>query len=182
MELDIVKLCLDMGAAKASEISIDKLVFRPELRELCEQNACGRFNRNYTCPPLVGEADILIAELKTFSRCVIWQNVYALEDSFDFEGMMEAQRSHNDMTLAAARRVYAELGRENALVLAAGGCTLCEKCAALTDEPCLYPDDALASLEAYGIFVAKIADVSDMKYINGKDTVTYFSGVFWNAL
>ena len=39
-------------------------------------------------------------------------------------------------------------------------------------------DDALSSLEAYGIHVAKIGDVSGLRYINGKDTVTYFSGEF----
>ena len=66
-------------------------------------------------------------------------------------------------------------------MLAADGCTLCEKCAAQSNEPCPYSEDALSSLEAYGIFVTKISDVSGMKYINGKDTVTYFSGVFWNA-
>ena len=179
--MDIVKLCLDRGAAKAGEIPIDKLVFRPELRELCERNACGRFNRNYTCPPYCGEVNDLIKKLKAFAHCVIWQSVYPLEDSFDFEGMLEAQRRHNAMTLLIAREVYAELGRENALVLAAGGCTLCEICAMNTNGPCPYPDDALSSLEAYGIFVAKISDVSDMKYINGKDTVTYFSGVFFSG-
>jgi len=177
--MDIVKLCLDRGATKAEEIPISKLVFKPELRELCARNACGRFGRNYTCPPYCGEINDLIAKLQSFSHCVIWQNVYTLEDSFDFEGMMEAQQKHNAMTLDIAREVYAALGRENALVLAAGGCTLCETCALQTGEPCRYPDDALSSLEAYGIFVAKISDVSGMKYINGKDTVTYFSGVFY---
>ena len=37
------------------------------------------------------------------------------------------------------------------------------------------------SREGYGIYVAKIEDVSGMKYINGKDTVTYFSGVFYRT-
>ena len=179
--MDIVKLCLDMGAAKAEEVPIDRLVFKPELRELCEHNACGRYARNYTCPPYVGEVNELIARLKSFSHCVIWQNIYSLEDSFDFEGMMEAQEKHNAMTLSVAREIYAKLGRDNALVLAAGGCSLCDTCTVNTNEPCRYPDDALSSLEAYGIFVAKIGDVSGMKYINGKDTVTYFSGAFWGT-
>ncbi|MCL2084739.1 MAG: DUF2284 domain-containing protein [Oscillospiraceae bacterium] len=176
--MDIVKLCLDMGAAKAEEIPVSRLTLMPELRELCERNVCGRFGRNYTCPPYTGEAGALIEKLKTFNKAVIWQNIYPLEDSFDFEGMMDAQQKHNAMTLDIARQVYAELGRDNALVLAAGGCTLCEICAAQTGEPCRGPDDALSSLEAYGIHVAKIGDVSGLRYINGKDTVTYFSGAF----
>jgi predicted metal-binding protein len=180
MDMDIVKLCLDMGAYKAEEIPVQKLVFSPELRMLCEKNACGRFARNYTCPPSVGEVDDLIQKLRSFSKAIIWQNIYKLEDSFDYEGMMEGQRKHSTMTLEIARSVYAELGRENALVLGAGGCTLCDRCAIQTNESCRYPDDALSSLEAYGINVTKIGEVSDLKYINGINTVTYFSGVFLN--
>jgi len=176
--MDIVKLCLDMGASKAEEIPVGRLDFQPGLRALCEQNVCGRFARNYTCPPLVGEVEELISKLKSFSKVVIWQNIYKLEDSFDFEGMTAAQTKHNAMTLDVAKKVYVELGRGNALVLAAGGCTLCEKCALLTSEPCRHIGDALASLEAYGINVSKIGEVSGMKYINGRDTVTYFSGAF----
>lgn len=81
--MNFVKLCLEMGATRAVEIPVDKLVFQPKLRELCEQNACGRFASNYTCPPLVGEVEDLIEQLKGFSTAVIWQNVYTLEDSFD---------------------------------------------------------------------------------------------------
>ena len=44
--MDIVELCLEMGAFKAEEIPVGKLAFQPELRELCEHNACGRYARN----------------------------------------------------------------------------------------------------------------------------------------
>ena len=177
--MDIKKLCLEKGAAKAAEIAVSQLTLMPELRKLCEQNSCGRFGKSYTCPPHVGEVAELTEKIRSFERAVIWQNIYPLEDSFDFEGMMEAQKDHNTMTRAIADCVYAELGRERALVLAAGGCSLCASCAVLTDEPCRQPDAALSSLEAYGIFVAKIGEISDLAYINGKDTVTYFSGVFY---
>jgi hypothetical protein len=38
----------------------------------------------------------------------------------------------------------------------------------------------VASLEAYGIFVAKLAEKAGMKYINGVNTVTYFGAVLFN--
>lgn len=179
INIDILKLCLDAGASKAEEISVEKLVFSPELRVLCESNACGRYSCNYTCPPFVGDVNELVAKVKSFSNAVVWQNIYELEDSFDFEGMMYAQSKHNSMTREIARLVYDGFGRGNALVLAAGGCSLCAECAIKTDEPCRFPDDALPSLEAYGINVTEIGKASGLKYINGKDTVTYFSGVFW---
>ena len=38
----------------------------------------------------------------------------------------------------------------------------------------------MASLEAYGIHVSKLAKAADMKYINGQNTVTYFGGVLFS--
>jgi len=178
--MDVVQLCLQLGATMAEEISVADMTFQPELRAYCEQNRCGRFGRNYTCPPYIGEVNGLIRKLKVFTRAVVWQNIEPLEDSFDFEGMMAAQQKHNAMSLEIARRLYAEMGRENVLVLAAGGCSRCEKCAAETGEACRLPSDALSSLEAFGINVSKIGEVSGMKYINGPNTVTYFSGAFWS--
>jgi len=178
--MDVIQLCLRLGAARAEEIRVADMVLQPELRVYCEQNRCGRYARNLTCPPFIGDVHDLIGKLTTFSRAVIWQNIEPLEDSFDFEGMMAAQQKHNAMTLEIAHCLYAQMGRENVLVLAAGGCSKCEKCAAETGEPCRFPDDALSSLEAYGINVSKIGEVSGMKYINGPNTVTYFSGALWN--
>jgi len=176
--MDIVKLCLEHGATKAEEIPVSKLKLQPELRQYCELNHCGLYKRNYTCPPYVGEIDTLIAKLRNFQRGIIWQNVYPLEDSFDFEGMDEAKNKHRAMTLEIARWVYEELGNSQALVLSAGGCTACPACGIQTAEPCRFPEQALVSLEAYGVNVSQISEVSSMRYINGANTVTYFSGVF----
>lgn len=93
--------------------------------------------------------------------------------------MIDAQAKHNAMTQEIAHKAYDALGRVNALVLAAGGCSLCDKCALQTSQPCRHPSDALSSLEAYGMHVSKTAVEIGMPYLNGKDTVTYFSGLFW---
>ena len=66
------------------------------------------------------------------------------------------------------------MGLVNYLHLGAGGCGLCEKCAKLDDLPCRYPKEALASLEAYGVFVSETAKHAGLQYINGANTVTYF--------
>jgi len=178
--MDIKKICIALGAAGIGEISIDEIKFAPELRTLCEANSCGRFDSNYTCPPNIGEVDELIAKLQSFDNAVIWQNIYPLEDSFDFEGMMDGQDKHNAMTIEIAKNIYEKFGREKAIVLGAGGCTICTECAAKKKEPCRNSELALASLEAYGLNVSQIAELAGLKYINGQNTVTYFSGVFYN--
>ena len=176
--MEIVKICLDFGASKAEEILIGKLVLQEDLHDYCKRNSCGRYGTNYTCPPSIGKAEDLIAKLKTFDRAVFMQNIYPLEDSFDFEGMMHGNQLHNAMTLKIAVQVYSELGREKTLVLAAGGCSICKTCGVITNEPCRDSQNAISSLEAYGINVSQIGKVSGLKYINGVNTVTYFSGFF----
>ena len=64
------------------------------------------------------------------------------------------------------------------LCLSAGGCRLCERCAKLDDEPCRMPDKAMTSLEACGVDVYNTTKKTELKYINGQNTVTFFGAVF----
>ena len=68
---------------------------------------------------------------------------------------------------------------EDWLHLGAGGCRLCPVCAKRTNEPCRHPQDAMASLETYGVAVSELAASCGMKYINGQNTVTYFGAVLF---
>lgn len=171
--MDYVKVCLELGAYKAAQMKTEQLSFSESFRALCEQNACGRYGKNYTCPPHVGEIADLIREIKRHKTAVLWQTVHRLEDSYDFEGMRRGQALHNGITLKIAEQA------PEALVLGAGGCFLCETCGASINEPCRFPGRAISSLEAYGIDVSSIGKVTDLKYINGVNTVTYFSGLFF---
>ena len=153
--------------------------FDARFRKLCEDNTCGSYGRNYMCPPAIGSFEDCKNEILRFKHALVAETIYPLEDSFDFEGMMEGQAKHNKMARSIARLVYEGLGKDKALVLSAGGCSFCEVCGIITGEPCRAPENAMASLEAYGINVSEIGRVSDLKYINGVNTVTYFAGVFY---
>lgn len=54
----------------------------------------------------------------------------------------------------------------------------CRRCAKMDQAPCRFPDQALASLEAYGVNVSLLAPQAGMQYINGANTVTYFGAIF----
>lgn len=174
---DVLKVIMDMGAHRAEKISVVNIPFYPEYRKLCESNTCGMYGKSYMCPPLVGEIDALIAELKSFDTAYVYQTVGELEDSYDFEGMMEAGREHNEL----AQRLNTKLNAMPAvkhLHLGAGGCRVCKTCAKNENSPCRHPDLAMSSLEAYGIAVSELAGLCGMKYIHGENTVTYFGAYF----
>ena len=172
-------MALDLGAARASVIETENLVFDPVFREICASNACGQYGKCWTCPPDVGEIQDLMAEAKAYSHAMVYQTVSELEDSYDYEGMMEAGNVHNRLA-QAIRKDFPTDSVSRVLHLGAGGCRLCKVCAKKTDEPCRFPELAMKSLEAYGVHVSKMAEAAGMKYINGQDTVTYFGAVLFS--
>ena len=165
---------LALGAVNAGWIAVEDVPFDATLRAACEVNSCGRYGMNYACPPHIGAVEDLIACARGYKSFLLFQTIGKLEDSYDFEGMQEAGTAHKALTQA----VYDDLCDPEWIALGAGGCNLCGKCGILTGEPCRDPDRALASLESYGINVSKAAALAGMRYINGENTVTYFSGVF----
>lgn len=117
-------------------------------------------------------------EAKSYQKALVYQTVGTLEDSYDFEGMMEAARLHNELSRALAKW-FATLPFAKKLHLGAGGCHMCGVCAKRTNEPCRHPELAMPSLETYGINVSELAASSGMKYINGQNTVTYFGALLF---
>ncbi|MCL2445512.1 MAG: DUF2284 domain-containing protein [Oscillospiraceae bacterium] len=174
--MNLIQLALEHGAHKAAQISPAALRYDEKFLQACQQNVCGRYGKNYTCPPHVGDIRQLITKLQACQHVVLWQTVSKLDDSFDFEGMQAAQRQHNAITIAIADAARAQL--PDAIALGAGGCFLCHICAAQTNEPCRFPARAISSLEAHGVDVSSIEQACDLKYMNGTNTVTYFSGLF----
>lgn len=174
---DFVKECIQYGAFKAFVTEVKDINFDKGLRAYCEMNYCGSFGKNYACPPTVGAVDAVISKAKSFQNALIFQTVNSLEDSYDFEGMEAAKEYHE--TVAAKIRDMVEEKYPVHLPLTAGGCPLCEECAILSNKPCRFPDRAVSSLEAYCINVSTLAETCQMKYINGKDTVTYFGGILY---
>lgn len=178
MDVDFSRLIektIESGAFKAAVVPVSSIETDSYFRELCKMNYCGNYGRNRMCPPFVGEIDELIEKLRTFKWALVYQTVGVIEDSYDFEGMMEAQRLHGKLALKMRKTADELINETNTLHLGAGGCNICEVCA----EPCRHPELAFASLEAYGVNVSRLAEAAGMKYINGQDTVTYFGAVFF---
>ena len=173
----IVKTALDAGASAAVVVDATKIPFDAGLRLFCEQNACGNYGRSYSCPPYAGEAEELIRKASGYKIGVLVQTIGQLEDSLDYEGMMACADRHG----AISRKVFDEAAKTGSeyLCLGAGTCRLCEKCAMRTNEPCRFPDRRVTSLEAYCVNVRTLCEGYGLKYINGQDTVTYYSMVLF---
>ena len=173
----LIQLALDFGAAKAEIISVDQIVTSAEFRDACKKNLCGVYGKCWMCPPDVGDIDVLMAEIRKYEHALWYQTIGELEDSFDIEGMGEAKRKHLQLSHKLEAQAKTLMGAH--LHLACGGCGVCERCARRDDEPCRFPDKAMPSLEAYGVNVYQTTQSTSLKYINGQNTVTYFSALLF---
>ena len=176
-ENKLIQTILDCGATKAGMIDVKNMVLDRSFRALCEANSCGTYGRCYTCPPDVGDIDMLMDKVRSYERAALYQLISPLEDSFDIEGMQEAGRNFT----IVCQKVLSALrpSMEGAFFLTGGGCGLCKVCGKITGEPCRHPDRAMPSLESCGVDVSRTASRAGMRYINGQNTVTYFGAVLF---
>ncbi|WP_300714002.1 DUF2284 domain-containing protein [uncultured Acetatifactor sp.] len=177
----LVEQMVEKGAYKAAVIPVSQVELDAGFRSLCESNACGKYGKCWMCPPDIGDIDTLMKTIRTFDYAFVYQTVGLLEDSYDIEGMQEAAKKHSELSQKVTK-MFTEDSFMRILHLGAGGCHVCQKCAREADGPCRYPNQALSSLEAYGINVSKLAAASGMKYINGQNTVTYFGAFFCSIM
>ena len=176
---DIMAFAKQAGASNAAHIELAQIVFDETLRKNCEMNSCGNFKRNWMCPPYCGEISECIAKTKQYTEGIVLQYIGELEDSYDFEGMMDAAEAFQKMFVKTVHYVRALDSDMDIYPLGAGGCKNCERCAVIENEPCRHPEDAFPSLESHGIFVSELARKSGMNYINGQNTVTYFGAILY---
>lgn len=176
---NLIERCIAYGADKAYVIEVSKIKFDKTLRKYCEENCCGNYNRNWQCPPCMGSAEEVIERAQKYKYALVFQTISALEDSYDIEGMDEASHRHNKISFDLADELKPCFKNE-LLALSAGGCTLCPKCSKQLDKPCRFPDKAQSSPEGYCINVSTLAPLCNMNYINGVNTVTYFSTFLFN--
>ena len=144
---------------------------------MCEDNVCGRYKKSWACPPAIGTLEECEARCLSYSHMLVFNQVFALDDSFDYPGMLNGMEQfghicHNINTLAKQYFTdYFLLGNE--------GCNTCGTCT-YPDAPCRFPDQLHPALEGMGLYVYKLAEQAGMNYINGKNTVTYFGGLLFH--
>ena len=165
----------EIGVRGSQVISPEKITFEERLRALCVQNACRLYGKTWACPPAVGT----VAQCK--KRCLSYQNalvfnaVYPLEDSFDYEGMMEG----HDAFQALCDRLYALIPKGTPfLLLSNEGCSRCKECT-YPERPCRMPEKLFPSLEGFGINVLALSEAAGLCYNNGENTVTFFGVLFY---
>ncbi len=164
-----IELAKSVGFDEAVRMDAGTVVLHDEVRATCAEGKCHAYGHNWTCPPACGDLDHCRSVVARYSEGIIVQTVGQLEDSMDYETMMDTGKVHKKRFLALAAQVKALY--PDALCLGAGGCGVCEKCA--YPEPCRFPEKAFSSMEGYGMLVSEVCSANGVPYYHGKDTITY---------
>lgn len=167
-------LAREAGFTEWGLIPVEGLLFEEEIRRICEGNGCRNYGKSWACPPAVGTLQECRERCAQYEHMLLVSCRYAIEDSFDFEGMAEAGKQFKQLTERFDTMLRGET--ERFLLLSNEGCGRCVQCT-YPDAPCRYPRKLHHALEGYGFNVSQLAKTAGMRYMGGPDTVTYFGAV-----
>ena len=160
------------GFTAWSPLDVSTLEVKPEVRAMCADNTCGAYEKRWSCPPGCGSLEACAEKLKKYTHGILVQTCGDVEDSLDFEAMMEIEADHK----ARFARMFDALRAAGVrtLALGAGCCTQCPQCT-YPDAPCRFPDRRVCSMEAYGMLVLEVCRANGLTYYYGPDHMAYTS-------
>ncbi len=174
---DIQSLIDRLGFSEKGELNIAELVYYPEIRDICATDQCRCYGKSWSCPPAVGTLEECRQRIESYDTMILFSLKTELEDSFDYEGMMEGAATFKELAAALQAELQTMLPRY--LLMALAGCKKCGTCT-YPDAPCRHPESMFHSLEGYGFDVHLLAEAAGIKYNNGPNTVTYFGAILFD--
>ena len=170
------ELALSCGFSHVGDLDVDTIVVRPEVRESCAENKCRSYNKNWVCPPACGTLEECSEKIHKYKRGLILQTTGLLEDSLDYEAMMELADHHGKHIDQFSDKIH-ELFPD-AMVIGDGQCRRCKICT-YPDAPCCFPDKKSSSMEALGMVVSEVCADNGISYYYGPGTLTYVGCVLF---
>lgn len=164
-----------MGFDTAVCLDPKTLVAQEHVRAMCAADQCGAYNKNWTCPPACGTVEACQKEMQSFENGILLQTIGHMVKVIDSKCYRETERRHMENFYAFAREI--RKAYPHALCLGAGGCRICKPCA--YPASCRFPDQAMSSMEGYGLFVTQVCRDAGVPYHYGERTVTYTACVLY---
>ncbi|MEF2837555.1 MAG: DUF2284 domain-containing protein [Oscillospiraceae bacterium] len=137
----IIQYAIDEGFAAAEIVDTHEIVFDPSFRPYCEENLCGQYGANYSCPPDCGSPEAMKQRVLAHKKALVLQTIWEISDYSDMTLIKPAKASHNASEIRLVKRLQAE-GCDGFIVGASG-------CARVL--PASRPWDSLAASRSISI-------------------------------
>ena len=167
---EMVNMALELGFSNAALVTTDRIPVQPSFRICCEDNSCGKYGVNWSCPPDCGTTAQMEQKLREKKYGLILQTTWDI-DYDDGPAIKRCKGQHNSLT----RELMARLAGETAgFMIGASGCSLCEVCALVEGQPCRFPEKMASCMSAYCIYVQRLVEENGMEYDSGPGLVNFF--------
>jgi len=160
------------GFLYTAPLDVSTLEFMQTVRDMCNPTQCENYSKSWSCPPACASLEEMREKVGSFEGGILAQSVGELEDSYDWDGIMEAG--------ARQKQCFAELWGElkqeyeDVLAMGTGVCKICESCT-YPDKPCRFPDRMEVSMEACGLLVNKVCTDNGLAYNYGPNKIAFTS-------
>lgn len=168
----LIQYAVDEGFSDAAVVETRQIPVDPMFRPLCEENICGKYAVNYSCPPDCGTPEEMHRRILSRRRALVLQTIWQIPDLSDNNAIRSAKAQHNAATIRLAKRLRAE-GTEG-FIVGASGCALCEPCEIVNGKPCAHPDLQYSCMSAYCVFVRKLTEKCGIDYDCGEGLLAFF--------
>jgi len=172
MYKDLAEIAKTSGFTHYSPLDVSTLEFMQEIRDMCNAKQCRNYDTSWSCPPACASIDDMRERVQKYKEGILVQTVGELEDSLDWDGIMEIGAVHKQNF--GKMRETLNINFQNIMALGAGECKICDKCT-YPDNPCRYPDKMETSMEACGLFVSKVCTDNNLGYNYGPEKMAFTS-------
>ena len=92
---DLKAFAKECGFTVAEDLDPKTLHFMPEVREMCA-TGCRHYNHSWACPPANGSLEEWREKASRFSKGILLQTVGDIEDTLDFEAIMDIAKTNSE--------------------------------------------------------------------------------------
>ena len=168
----LIKLALQEGFAAAAMVDTAQIPFDFSFRPYCEENLCGQYGVNHSCPPGCGSCEDMKQRITEKKNALVLQTIWEISDYSDVPAIKEAKGIHNRASIALMEKLRA--ADTDCFMVGASGCSLCSPCTAKEGLPCRFPELQYSCMSAYCIFVKKLCDQCGLEYDCGPGLLAFF--------
>jgi len=160
-DVDLVQRAEEAGF-HAAMVSAREIPVDGSFRKFCEDNLCGKYNANYSCPPACGTVEEVRDRLFTADKALVLQTIHEIGSYENKEAILTSKKNLNIAILKLTENLYRE--GYDCFCLGYGGCPLCNPCKQVEGQPCAFPDKRISCMSAYCIDVGKLANKCGLEF------------------
>ena len=172
LEKDMVQYAIEEGFSAAEIVNTEDIVFDFSFRPYCEENLCGQYGANYSCPPDCGSPEAMKQRVLAHKKALVLQTIWEISDYSNMDLIKPAKAAHNAAEIRLAKRLRTD--DRDGFIVGASGCALCSPCKQVLGQPCAFPEYQYSCMSAYCVFVKKLADKCGMEYDCGDGLLAFF--------